>query len=231
MNSIKGTTSTLSEGNYVAPLTDATVNDAAYNLSLIKDACALAEMSVAQVVGQTGNHPWRQILAKELNGGGAGVGLPSGSDLYRRDGSPVKTVLSLGDVYTIGSNSVRLTKKSIEDIQRRKRMTYLAVPVYHYTIVDNHIYHTATAVNVQSFEYDRLVTYANMVAGDPLFPTSCIPMYIAGALATLLKEEEYATQAQFYTQQFAAMIQHLSQGFTTIDLMPIPAPIKGSEGQ
>jgi hypothetical protein len=208
------------------------MDDASYNYSLIVDACADAEMMVAQVIGQTANHPWRAYLFKGALSE-AGGGLPNGTNLAQQLGTAVATLLGYGVVKTPAG--IVCTERPLEEIMRRNRNAgaFFVNPVFFYRIVNQKIYHTVPSpgVQVDFYGYDRVQdTYNKITAnGTTLFPHTAIPIYIAGACSMLLKEEEYASQAQYYSQLFQQMLQQLAQGFAATDPLQPPAPVKGAE--
>jgi hypothetical protein len=232
MNAITGATMAQSEGAYPVP----TLDDASYNPTLIKDACADAEMIVVQVIANIPNHPWRSFLRKSVLNGITGMGVQSGENLYTKPGPPgtiVTDCVALGPPVT-HDGLMPLREKPVHEIIRRNRNagSFYQQPVYYYRIVDNIIYHTApppNGVDINYFQYDKQTdTLDKMAAGSPLFPT-CIPAYVAGACSLLLKEEEYAGQCQYYAQLFQSMLSQIAQGFSPADPMQQPAPLKGTE--
>jgi hypothetical protein len=230
MNAIQGATHATAEAAYPIP----TVDDPSYNLSLIKDACADAEMVIAQTVAQAPNHPWRNMLRQAVFNGVTGMGVQTGENLY----TPLDpTCVGIGSVVTHADPHLPFREKPVHEIIRRNRNagSFYTLPVYYYRIVDNLIYHTSIGtgggVDVHYYKYDKQTDTLDAITagGSPLFPDTCIPTYVVGACALLLKEEEYATQAQYYGQLFAGMLQQIAQGFASVDPIQQPAPLKGTE--
>lgn len=236
INSIKGALVADAEAAYsAATIGTAQISDASYNYTMLVDACANAEQMIAQAVGATNNHPWRHVLAKgPLDG--AGSGLTSGAQIYKKSNNPVLDCIGLGPVMSVpvppATIGKPLRETPIEDIQRRvdNPGSFFQRQVYFYRIQDDRIFHTCSAVLIDYYGYDRATdTMAKIPNGTILFPHTAIPAYVAGALSMLLKEEEYATQCQYYAQAFAGMLQQIVQGFTTVDPLGAPAPLKGTE--
>jgi len=215
------------------------MDDASYNFSLLQDACADAEQMVAQVIGQTANHPWRSLLTTGELSGGAGAGLVSGAPIYTVSGTAIKNVIGIGRVRKAGAGTGEIcTERPLEDIVRWTRLAptnadYGAIIGNFYRIVDNLVFHTVTGgVVIEYFAYDRALTegaIASTPTGDPIFPATVYPCYMAGALSLLLKEEEYASQCQYYGGVFKELLEQIAAGFGTTDPSPRPAPVKGAE--
>ena len=244
MNAITGSVIPDSENNYkTIPVSQSVMDDASYNFTLIQDACVDAEEMVAQVIGQTANHPWRSLLTTgELSAGG-GAGLSSGSPIYTVSGTAIKNVIGIGRVREAGVAAALgkiCTERPLEDIVRWNRLAptnadYGALIGHYYRIVDNTVYHTVPlGVLIEYFAYDRAVTEAAIlpsggVTGDPIFPATVYPCYMAGALSLLLKEEEYAGQCQYYGGVFKELLEQIAAGYGTTDPVPKAAPVKGAE--
>lgn len=235
INAIEGPTPTTAETAYLTnPITATQISSAAYNFSLIKDALAVTESKIAQTVGQTSNHPWREFLRQSDLTGANPTGISSGGLIYFRNVTPATNVIGIGAVRAIGSFTI-LTERPFEDIMRWNRLK-VAEPamypdfVFFYRIQDSRCYHTIDRVTIEAYGYDQETTYTQINAnGRPIFPDACIPAYITGALATLLKEEEYPGQAQFYQSQFGAMLEEIKGGFSPADPMQPSTPVKGNE--
>jgi hypothetical protein len=228
MNTIIGAQSTEANANYAKSpsFTVAETDSAAYPYQMIADACADAEATVAQAVGQVQNHPWRQYM----------IGAPA---LVRLNGAellgatPIVGVIGYGTVRD--PNGVICTERPLEDITRRNRNagTFFKNAAPFYRIADNRIYHTVAApgVSIDYFKYDFATTLA-AIAGDnvaPLFPSTVVPCYVAGALGMLLKEDEFAATASHYAQLFQQLLGQILTGFTAADPMQPSTPMTGSQ--
>lgn len=240
MNTIIGAQSGTAQTNYIVePFTAAQTDSAAYPYQMIVDACVMAEAAIAQVVGQTNNHPWRVYLTNGLLNG-SGTGIANGASLQLSGGVAVKGVLGYGAVTYLSGGTHILTERPLEDIERRNRNQWDAttnpngffrLPAYFYRIKDGRIFHTVPlpGVTVDYFAYDMATSYGQIPAGAPLFPTSALPAYVAGALSLLLKEDEYPSTAQHYTQLFAQLLTQIGQGYTAVDPAQPSAPITGTQ--
>lgn len=233
MNTIVGAQSGTANSNYVTePFTATQTDSASYPYQMIVDACVQAEAAIAQVVGQTNNHPWRLYLNfGQLNG--SGTGLANGATLLLAGGTSVKGLIGYGAVTYLSSGTHILTERPLEDIERRNRNAggFFVLPVYFYRIKDGRIFHTVPlpGVTVDYFAYDISTTYSQIPAGAPIFPTSALPAYVAGAMSLLLKEDEYPSTAQHYTQLFAQLLQQIGGGYSVVDPAQASAPITGSQ--
>jgi hypothetical protein len=234
MNTIAGAQAITANASYVAvPFPAASTDSAAYPYQMILDACANAEAAVAQAVGQTANHPWRQYLY------GATVTRMSGDPLAGTPPAATPGILGYGNVRS--ASGVVLTEKPLEDIVRRNRNagTFFTLPVYFYRMADNRIYHTLTSgtpavpapASLDYYKYDYENTLTNVMAADAalLFPSSVIPAYIAGALSMLLKEDEYPGTAQHYTGLFQQLLTQIIGGYQAVDPAQPSSPITGSQ--
>ena len=230
MNTIIGAQAGTANTNYstepfVASLTDS----ATYPYQMIVDACVQAEAAIAQAVGQTVNHPWRQFLF------GATVTRLSGDLLA---GTPlIAGLLGFGNVRS--STGVICTERPLEDIVRRNRNagSFFTLPVYFYRMADNRVYHTLTtgtppvpaAASIDYYKYDIATSYAQTPNGTPIFPSSAIAAYVAGAVSFLLKEDEYPATAQHYAGIFQQLITQIITGYQVVDPAQPSAPITGSQ--
>lgn len=233
MNTIAGAQAITANASYTTePFTAAQTDSAAYPYQMIVDACVQAEAAIAQAVGQAANHPWRIYLTfGQLNG--SGTGLANGATLQLVGGTAVKGLLGYGAVTYLSSGTHILTERPLEDIERRNRNAggFFVLPVYFYRIKDGRIFHTVPlpGVTVDYFAYDMATSYAQIPAGAPLFPTSALPAYVAGALSLLLKEDEYPSTAQHYTQLFAQLLTQIIGGYQAVDVVQPSSPITGSQ--
>lgn len=247
MNAITGSVIPDSENQYKAvAVSQSNMDDASYNYSLIQDACVDAEQMIAQVIGQTANHPWRNLLTTGDLSASSGAGLSSGSNIYTVSGTPITNVIGIGRVRKAGTGAALgevCTERPLEDIVRWTRLAptnaeYGSIIGHFYRIVDNLVFHTVTGgVVIEYFAYDRAITEAAIkpsvstpfLTGDPIFPGSAFPCYMAGALSLLLKEEEYSGQCQYYGGVFKELLEQIAAGYGTTDPSPRPTPVKGAE--
>ena len=231
INAIKGAQGTPAQSNYmVEPITATEMDSAPFPYGAIVDAVIDAEGLIAQVVGQTSNHPWRSFLYQgELSRDG-GLGLEHGDRIYQVNGLPVTNAIGLGRVLAVSGDIC--VEASLENIRRwRDNQTMFALTHWFYRIVDEFIYHTAPAgVTISYYGFDAQPRYDAVNANtEPLFPTSATPAYVTGALSLLLKQDEYMGQAQHYAGLFAQQLAAIGGGFTAVDTQQPSTPVTGPE--
>lgn len=224
VNAIAGAQAATAQSNYITePITSAQMNSARFPFQMVADACVDAESQIAQTVANVINHPWRRILGGTTNPITSGNDIPLNSSLSLPIIGPYGAVLDYND-------STPLTEAPLEVIIRRRRSTHLILPSYFYKIVDRKIFHTRTQVTIDVCGYNRDTALSNLAGNNfILFPDVAVPIYVAGATAFLVKDEEYVQQAQVYAAAFTQMLSELATGATSISVNLPPSPQTGSE--
>lgn len=226
LNAIEGAQSSTAESNYATnPITSTQIDSARFPFTMISDACLQAEAMIAQAIANTANHPWRRLIAGTTSNIAHEGALPSTSS----GGLPI--LGALGNVRD-ATDGTPCTEKPLEIITMRVENpgSFWTLPVYFYKIDDGRVFHTRTNVVIDCCIYDGAAARSDLEAnGNIKFPDTAVPAYVAGALASALKDEEFVTQAQYYQQVFDTMLQVYAGGLTSLTNKFQPSPQTGSQ--
>lgn len=203
VNGIAGATASTMATNYVvSPLTVTEADDPVFSLAFVQDVVldthgrlALEIANVQDPVTNVGNHPWRayflDVTASIANGGN----LPTTGS----GGNPI--IGAFGRAYNAADTDYVLTPASFERVSQANlnpNGMYTAEP-YLYCVNGSKVYTTVANVIFDVCVYSRSAEATTLAAnGDITLPDALTDALVAGAVGSILVEDEYASTAAYY---------------------------------
>jgi len=184
------------------PLTNEMFDSSIVPMNAIRDALIEAEGKLANAIARSSDHSLRAYLASFTSPLAAGDFLPS------LDINGVPIVGNFGACIDAGDSTIMLTRKSVPYVQTilRSPLNYL-VPLYHYALDVNRIIHTSTLAILECCAYSALAqTDAFNANAQILLPDSLAEAYINGAMALLVRDDEFVAQARTYAEYFISVL-------------------------
>lgn len=216
VNAVAGATASAMATNYaVDPPTTTELDDPVFNLAYIKDVVidvhgrlVLEIASVQDPVTGIGNHPWRtfftDVTASIAHGG-----------TFPTVGSGGKTIIgAIGRAVVVSDLDLILTPCSIDRISAYRANIaaggiYTANPQM-YSILGSKVYSTQSNVIFDVCVYERADIVTAMAAnGNMTLPDVLADALVAGSVATILVEDEYANTAGYYKQFYDQAIAQI----------------------
>jgi hypothetical protein len=219
VNAIAGAqASTMATNFNASPLTTTEVDDPAYNLGLLQDVILnthgrlALEIASATDENGVGNHPWRSFFAATTSSLANGAALPATAS----NGDTI--VGAFGKVYVAGDNNV-MAPAAAERVSMWRRdasnTTVFKTQPYLYNISGGKIYHTTGNVVMDCCTYERADYATTMAAnGDIGLPDILSDALVAGSVASLVIEDEYAATAAYYKNFYEGAIAAIRAGRT-----------------
>lgn len=209
INAVLGTSVATLQTNYtVRPLTTAQFNSAIFPMSAIIEALSLAEQRLAHAIANSSSdNTYRTALTTQTPALANGALMPSTV-------GTASVIGVYGDVRDDADNSI-CTPRPLREITRRvaNAGSFYRVPVYHFAYQGARIYHTRPTVIVDVCVYDHDAQIAAMVADGPvLLADDLNQAVISGALASLLRDDEFIEQGTAFAKYFATVLE----GFTPL---------------
>lgn len=205
VNGIAGATASAMATNYaVDPPTTTEIDDPVFNLAYIKDVVidvhgrlALEIASVQDPVTGIGNHPWRPFFADVTASVAHNSNIPT-------VGSGGKTIIgAFGRCYNASDTDNFLMPASLERVSKYRVYVaagsiYSAGPPY-YALSGGKVYATVANVVFDVCVYERADLVTAMAAnGNMTLPDALADALVAGSVASILVEDEYANTAAYY---------------------------------
>lgn len=204
----------------VRPLTTTQFQSTVFPFTDVKYALINAEQKLAHAIANTSGHPWRASLA------GVTVGIANEGVIPSTSSTGLQVIGARGSVYDATDGTV-CTKKPLAVIRRRVRNASsfpTSSNIYHYHIDDRRIYHTRTGVVIDVCIYERSTQLTNINSnGNMLLPDVLGEALICGAVAFMVRDDEFAGQAATYAAYFASTVAMIQQGLTAIPSKPMAA--------
>lgn len=220
INAITGAIASTLETNYIVnPV--ASFQSAVFPKTSIYDAVITAEEKLAQAIADTGDHPYRSYILSET------ATLATGDDMPSTDASGVPIIGIYGSVIDAVDESYVCTEQPTEVVRRWKALSsYLKMQVYYYAMDGNGITHTrATGVKIQVCVYSASTQRTSLAAnGNIILPDALEEAYVAGAIASLVRDDEFMGQAAVYRQYFNDTISTIRGGLTSVPSVATSGP-------
>lgn len=194
------------------PLTDVVVGEsAAFPFDAIRDAVINAEQKLAQTIAEVRDHPWRQVLLSQTDT------LTSGATIPPQDENGLSIIGVYGSVFD-SVDGYSLSEQPSEVIERRLRTASLwKIPVYQYAIKGDSVVHTRTLVRLEVCVWDYLNRQAAIEANDDVgLPDVLAEALICGAIALLVRDDEFTAQAAIYAAYFTETLAAIRGGTTNL---------------
>ncbi len=220
INAITGAVAATLETNYIAnPV--ASFQSAIFPKTAIYDAVITTEEKLATAIADTGDHPYRSYLLSET------ATLATGDDMPATDASGVPIIGIYGSVMDAVDESYICTEQPTEVVRRWKSLSsYLKIGVYYYAMDGNGITHTrADGVKVQVCVYSASVQRTSLAAnGNILLADALEEAYVAGTVASLVRDDEFTGQAAVYRNYFNETINSIRGGLTSVPSVALSGP-------
>lgn len=218
VNGIAGAQAAAMATSYaVNPLTTTEADDPVYSLAFVKDVIvdvhgrlALEIASVADPVTGIGCHPWRPFFADVTASVAHGGSLPT-------VGSGGKNIIGvLGRAVNAGDTDYILTPASAERISawRLSVATLYTSGAWMYHVNGSKVYATVAGVIFECCVYERADYSA--FSGNMALPDILADALVAGSVASLLVEDEYANQCAYYRGMYENAIAAIRAGSTSM---------------
>lgn len=201
----------------VRPLTTTQFQSTVFPFTEVKYALIAAEEKLAHAIANTSGHPWRATLAAITSNIANEATIPATSS------GGAQIIGALGSVYDPLDGTV-CTKKPLAVIRRRVRNA-ASFPtggsIYHYNIDGARMYHTRPNVVIEVCIYNRITQLTAISANtNMLLPDVLGEALICGAVAFLVRDDEFGGQAAIYAAYFASTLAMIAQGFTSVPSKP-----------
>jgi len=183
------------------PLTDELFDSSIFPFGAVRDSILECEGKMAQAIALSSNRSLRGYLR------GLSVGLASGAALPKVDAANVPAIGNFGAVLD-GTDSTPCTPKTIPEVRGYLQSPLLyIVPMYHFAIDGATIIHTRTTVKMECCVYSAVTQTTAFDANGPiLLPDSLAEAYINGAMALLVRDDEFTSQATQYANYFGTFL-------------------------
>lgn len=202
INALDGTDAVALQTTYsTRPLTDELFISSIFPFNAIRDAIIETEGKIAGVIGLSANRTLRAYLR------GLTDALVSGDAIPTVDSNDIPIIGNLGMVRD-ATNGKKLTRKPIPLVQNYLNAPGIfLVPLYYYALDGSTIIHTRTGVVAETCSYSASAQTAAFDADEALLLTdSLAEAYENGALATLMRDDEFTQQAGQYANYFTAFL-------------------------
>lgn len=222
INAVYGPISATLQSNYItSPLTTTQVVSSIFPLAAIQDAVLDTEGALAKAVADTANSPLRQYLAAQTSSLANLATLPSLS-------SASKPIIGVWGTVVDASDSQVCSLMPLDEVRRRatNANSQFVCDEYWYNIIDRVILHTRTNVIVKCCVYSRSDQATILAAnGSILLADALASAYVAGAVSTLVRDDEFMAQAAKAQTQFDSATAAIRQGMSTVvpDAMEVPS--------
>lgn len=206
INALDGTDPVALQTVYTTrPLTDDLFDSSIFPMGAIIAACVYAEQKIAEAIGLSTNRTLRAYL-RAFSGP-----LTSGSGFQGVDnvGNPV--VGNFGAVLDGSDTTQALTRKPVAFVQNilRSPANYL-VQLYYYGLDGATIVHTRDTVVMECCIYNAVnQTEKYNFNEDMLYPDWLAEAIVCGAVAMLVRDDEFNEQASRYAAYFATTLANI----------------------
>lgn len=197
ISALKGVTSAALNTTFATrPLTVNEFQSTVFPFDACRDAIVHAEEKLALAIANTPNHPFRSFLRSQTANVAHGAPLPTTD-------AAGKTIVGVWGSVKDSIDGKVCTEKTIQEIERRvtNSGTFYKRQYRHFKIEGSHIYHTRPNVVIDCCFYDRAARKTAVINNDPiLLPDALEPAYISGAIAFLIRDDEFTEQGAYYQQ-------------------------------
>lgn len=202
INALQGTDPVELQVTYATrPLTDEVFGSSIFPFNAIRDAVIECEGKIARTAALSADRTLRAYLR------GFTDALASGDAIPLVDSADVPIIGNLGMIKD-GDSNVVMTRKPVALVRN-----YLNAPgiylvsLYNYALDGSTIIHTRETVIAECCVYSASAQTAAFDANDPiLLPDGLAEAYINGALAILVRDDEFLAQSTQYANFFTAFL-------------------------
>lgn len=210
----------------IRPLTEANFDSSIFPFDDIKGVVKKAVATFKFAIANKGGHPWRSYpglasVTDFVNNGG---------DLPGQDESGLSIIGVWGTVFDATDNRP-LIEAPLEQIMRRNTLTTMfLLDQYKFKIDDQKLWHTRAndRVKIKCCVYDGLQEQDAIDANDDMtLPDALEPAVMSAAIALLVRDDEFMSQASLYAQYVEAWLGAIGSGLTSVVSKAIPGPSVG----
>ena len=187
------------------PLTDEMFGSSIFPMGAIIAACIYAEQKIAEAIAFSSNRTLRAYL-RAFSGP-----LTSGSGFTGIDNAGNPTVGNFGAVLDGADTTKVCTRKPVAFVQNilNAPAIYL-VPLYYYALDGATILHTRSTVVMECCVYNAVTQTAKYTFNqNMLFPDWLAEAIVCGAVAFLVRDDEFNEQAARYAGYFTTTLANI----------------------
>jgi hypothetical protein len=190
------------------PLTDADFQSTIFPFDAIRDAILNAEQKLCQAIGKSTDRVLRSYIGSQT------VALVSGDELPTLDENGVNIIGDFGAVVDSSNPAILCTRMPLKVVERRNlapALWLLGGAIY--AMDGTRIIHSQAGVVLECCVYDGATqTTAFDQDSTILLPDTFAEAYINGALAMLMRDDEFIDQAGRFATYFATSLAAIPAG-------------------
>lgn len=226
INAIVGTTKTTLESAYTtSPLTVTQIGNVNFTLSMIYDLLVSTVGTIVRAYASVPDHPYRAYNISQTSN------ITNRSPLPSANSASQPIVGAYGAIRDASSGKL-LTKQPaqlIESIILGVADGSIKGTYYHYDIAEGRLIHTVTNAVIDVCTFNVATELASVAAnGNAPIPDALFDLAWTGLVASLVIDDEFASQAAVYGQYFQSGIEMLKAGGTPAPLLTSSAEPIGS---
>lgn len=192
----------LQETYATRPLTNSLFQSTIFSFSSIRDSIIEAEGKLCQAIGKSADRVLRSYIGSQT------VALASGDELPTLDENGVNIVGDFGAVIDATDPTILCTRMPLPVVRRRNQLPSMwLLDGAMFAMDGTRIIHTQESVILECCIYDG-ATQTEAFDGDEtiLLPDTLAEAYINGALAMLMRDDEFMDQAARFATYFATTL-------------------------
>lgn len=198
----------LQETYSTRPLTNALFQSTIFPFNAIRDAIIEAEGKLCQAIGKSTDRVLRSYIGSQT------VGLASGDELPTLDENGVNIIGDFGAVIDSEDATLLCTRMPLKVVERRNLAPSLwLLDGAMYAMDGTRIIHSQESVVLECCVYDGATqTTAFDQDSTILLPDTLAEAYINGALAMLMRDDEFVAQATQFANYFSVALAAIPAG-------------------
>jgi hypothetical protein len=216
VNALDGTDAAQLQVTYSArPLTNEMFQSSIFPMNAIRDSILNAEQKLCQAIGKSADRVLRSYIGSQT------VGLVSGDELPTLDENGDPIIGDFGAVIDAANPAILCTRMPLKVVERRNLSpaTWLLGGAM-YALDGTRIIHTQDEVVMECCIYDVVTQEGAFDANQQiLLPDVLAEAYINGALAMLVRDDEFTQQAQIFASYFATTLANFAPA--TMEAQPV----------
>lgn len=218
-SAVKGATEAVRITNMaVNPLTSTQIGSVDFPFPIIQKQVLSGVGRIIRTYSGLKTHPFRDYNTSQTSALATGAAIPTVN-------SASKKVIGLPGAVKDASDGTILTrqpKQIIDSINRSLADGSRVGSVYFYEFVDGRIIHTRTTVTIDvcTFDLPTETTAIATASGVCPLPDACLDLAWAAALAGMMTDDAYVSQAQVYEGYVRGELNAMAQGATNFSPPP-----------
>lgn len=188
------------------PLTNEMFGSSIFPFNSIRDAILNAEQKLCQAISRSTDRVLRSYIRSQT------TALNSGAELPKLDVNGVEIIGNFGAVIDVNDPDLLCTRQPVAVIRRRLQSPDLyLISGAQYALDGTRIIHTQTQVVLECCVYNQTQQQQRFDADEAiLLPDVLAEAYINGALAMLVRDDEFTAQAQIFAGYFTTTLATLA---------------------